>query len=402
MSASTASAAKITCQICGEQCHAIQKHLADAHADWTIERYKREYPDAEVFSEAAKERLRQNAATRAAMAVAGEGPTGTVVALPARAAAPAKKPMHELFGFTDAKGQPVDAALNARKEPIQVTVLGSTGDDDMVPERDPNYVFDIALTKCALMAMELNKPLYFWGYHGTGKTSLVEQICAATHRPWVRIQHTVNTEESHIIGQMAARDGSTFFEPGPLALAMRNGWVYCADEYDVAVPSVTAVYQPVLEPGKPLFIKEAPPEWRVVKPHPNFRIVATGNTNGSGDETGLYQGTQLGNAANYSRFAITEEVGYMAPKVEATIIKAQSQIDMKDAEKLVSYATEIRTAFKSSRIGTTISPRELINAAQLGLVMGSDWKAGLKRAFSNRMSRTDRETAEQLAQRLFG
>jgi cobaltochelatase CobS len=200
---------------------------------------------------------------------------------------------------------------------------------------------------------------------------------------------------------MLARDGSTYFEPGPLALAMKHGWVYCADEYDFAMPAVLAVYQPVLE-GEPLYIKEAPPEWRHIVPHPNFRFVATGNTNGSGDETGLYQGTQLGNAANYSRFAVTEEVGYMAPKIEAAVVAQQSGAAISDAERVVDFANEVREAFKASRISATISPRELIAAAKVGLVKGSDWRTGLKLAFTNRLPRVDKETVEQFAQRVFG
>jgi cobaltochelatase CobS len=184
-------------------------------------------------------------------------------------------------------------------------------------------------------------------------------------------------------------------------MAMRYGWVYCADEYDFAMPSVTAVYQPVLE-GKPLLIKEAPPEWRHVRPHANFRFCATGNTNGCGDESGLYQGTQLGNAANYSRFGVTKEVGYMAPQIEKRVIANQSGVDMADAEKLVEFAKNVRDSFKANRIGSTVSPRELINAAKLGLVRGSDWRGGLQLAFTNRLSRVDREVVEQMAQRIFG
>ena len=202
------------------------------------------------------------------------------------------------------------------------------------------------------------------------------------------------------MGQYVVKDGSTQFQLGPLPTAMLFGYEYCADEYDFAMPSVLSVYQPVLE-GKPLVIKDAPPEFRVIRPHPNFRFVATGNTNGGGDETGLYQGTQIQNAANYSRFSIVEEVGYMEPKIEAAVVAGQSGIDRKDADKLVAFAKEVRDAFKAGRIGATISPRELISSAKLGLVRGSDWRGGLRLGFTNRLSRTDKEVVEQYAQRLF-
>lgn len=382
---------KITCQICGELIHAVQVHLKNDHPDWTVERYRDEFPEAPLLSEKAEKALKARAAT----AKLAPAETGSVISMAARGVV-TRQPMHELFGFGKVK-----AAMNARGEPIMVTVKGSTDYDDMIPPADPNYVYNIDLTKTVLMGLELGMAVYLWGYHGTGKTSALRNVCGITRRPWVRVQHTINTEESHIVGQMLARDGSTYFEPGPLALAMRHGWVYCADEYDFAMPAVLAVYQPVLE-GEPLYIKEAPPEWRHIIPHPDFRFVATGNTNGAGDESGLYQGTQLGNAANYSRFAVTEEVGYMAEKIEAAVVAGQSGADMRDAEKIVGFATEVRNAFKGSRIGATVSPRELIAAAKIGMVKGSDWKAGLKLSFTNRLSRVDKEVVEQFAQRIFG
>ena len=226
-----------------------------------------------------------------------------------------------------------------------------------------------------------------------------------TGRPFIRVQHTVNTEESHILGQMHVNSlnghAVTEFALGPLPLAMLNGWVYCADEYDFALPSVSAVYQPVLE-GHSLIIKEAPAEFRVIKPHANFRFVGTGNTNGGGDETGLYQGTQIHNAANYSRFGITIEVDYAEQKVEAAIIAGQASIRLDDAKKLVAFGVEVRKSFRGALISTVISTRELITAAKLGLVRGGDWRWGLQMAFANRLSRTDREVVDGYAQRVFG
>ncbi|KAA5604347.1 AAA domain-containing protein [Roseospira marina] len=384
---------KILCQVCGAKVHIIKKHLADCHPEWDVARYMREYPDAPLFSSQAEELVRRR---RAEMKTsAAEAIDDTVVAMPTRSR-DTKQKMHELFGFGEVPG-----ALNARGGSIMVTLKGSSSYDDMIPALDPNYVFELDLTKTVLMALELNMATYLWGYHGTGKTSSLRNICAVTRRPWVRVQHTINTEEAHIVGQMLARDGSTYFEPGPLTLAMKYGWVYCADEYDFAMPAVLSVYQPVLE-GEPLYIKEAPAEWRHIEPHPDFRFVATGNTNGCGDETGLYQGTQLGNAANYSRFGVTEEVVYMTADIEAAIVTSQASINIKDANKIVDFANQVREAFKGGRVSSTISPRELINAGRIGLARGSNWRAGLKLAFMNRLSRVDKETIDQFAQRVFG
>jgi len=392
MSESAENDGKITCQIDGARVHTILGHIKDHHPDWTLERYKAEFPGAPLMSEKAKAIAQRKLAERKA------AESGGAITM----SEDTKKPFHEVFSLGE-----VPAAMSKRGTPIMITVRGGLSEkaQALVPDVDENYVFNIELTKTGLMALELNMPAYFWGYHGTGKTTAWEQICARTNTPFMRVQHTINTEEAHIIGQFIVKSGEhgpeTVFNLGPLAIAMKEGYVYCADEYDFAMPSVLSVYQPVLE-GKPLVIKDAPPEFRVIRPHPNFRFVATGNTNGGGDETGLYQGTQLQNAANYSRFGIVEEVGYMEPKIESAIIAGQAKIDRTAAEKLVTFANDVRTAFKGGRVGSTISPRELINAAKLGRVRGSDWKGGLKLAYSGRLSRVDKEVIDQFAQRVFG
>ena len=234
----------------------------------------------------------------------------------------------------------------------------------------------------------------------THNTTLWEQICAKTNRPMIRIQHTGATEESHILGSMAANVDGTYFDPGPLPLAMKYGWIYLADEYDAGFPQSMMVYQPVLE-GKPLVIKEAPAdsEWRVVHPHPNFLIVATGNTNMSGDESGLYQGTNIQNAANAERFGIVEEMPYMPKKQETAVVAAQGGISREDAERLVEFAHKVRDAYNGKKIKATLGPRVLINAAKIAVARASFMK-GLEFAFINRLSTKDREVVTQLAQRI--
>lgn len=378
---------KIICQIDGAETHSIQIHLKQHHPDWTLERYKAEYPDAPLLSAHAKQHLELRKKARAAEEEARE-----------QAGAVAKDALHKVFELGSSK-----AALNARGEPIMISVFNEAPDEiaAYVPDIDRDYIFDIDTLKSFIIGLELNIPMYAWGYHGTGKTTMFEQLAARTGRPFIRVQHTANTEEGHIVGQYVVRDGATVWQNGPLVTAMLYGGIYCADEYDFALPNVTAVYQPVLE-GKPLLIKEAPPEMRVVRPHPNFRVVATGNTNGAGDETGLYQGTQIQNAANYSRFGITVEVGYPAAKVEKAIIVSKASIGVEDASKFIDFAKNVRDAFANGKIGQTISPRELITAARLGRVRGSDWKLGLQLGFANRLSRIDKEVITEYSQRIFG
>lgn len=382
---SLAGEGKIVCKIDGALTHSIQVHLQKSYPDWTIERYQREFPGEPIRSKMADDFLRKKRADE----VEKLKSAGTVTS----------QPMASIFGLPPAK------ATNARGQPIMVTMLPIEEVDEdaraYIPDIDPNYVFNIELTKIVLMAMQMPKTLLLWGYHGTGKTTLAEQVCARTGRPFMRVQHTQNVEESHITGQWAVKDDETVFHLGPLPVAMLGGYTYCADEYDFALPAVSAVYQSVLE-GKALIIKEAPPELRVIRPHKNFRFVATGNTNGGGDESGLYQGTVMQNAANYSRFGITEEVQYPDPKVEAAIVAGQAKIKIEEAGRLVNWATEIRKAFKGGQISSVVSPRELIGAAQLAIARGGDWRGGLRLAFTNRLSRTDKELVDQFSQRIFG
>lgn len=383
---------KVSCQICGELVHSIQQHLRDSHQDVTLDRYREIYPDAELLSSKAKEILARQRGNVERVEMAGAPATVTSIM---GHLAPNKEAMNKLFGLRKSK-----AALSASGNEIMIDSFRRAGDFvDLIPDIDANYIYPIDLLKNVLMGLEENIPVMLWGHAGTGKSTMFEQVCARTNRPYMRIQHTANTEESHIIGQILANASGTYFEPGPLALAMKHGFVYNADEYDFAHASILAVYQPVLE-GKSLVIKEAPVEWRVVKPHKNFRFVATGNTNGSGDETGLYTGTNMGNAANYSRFGITDHVDYMPKRQEAAVIAAQGDIALEDAKLLVEFASKIRDAFDASKMSSTIGPRELIFAAKLGLRKGS-WKRGVELAFINRMGLVDREVALGIAQRVF-
>lgn len=381
---------KIKCELCGAETHAIQIHLKEAHRDVTLAQYQEQFPGAPLMSEFAKARV------AAARAEKEEriAPKHVTEKLPEIS----KKAMAKVFSLGSTK-----SAKRADGGDIMIEVLGSSEWDMQIPDIDDNYIFNIDILKTMLMGIALNIPTYLWGHAGTGKSTIIEQISCRTRRPMIRVQHTGSTEESHIIGQMVAdMESGTKWSPGPLPLAMKYGFIYLADEYDFAYPQVLAVYQAVLE-GKALVIKEAPAdsEWRVVHPHPNFRFFATGNTNGSGDTTGLYQGTNMQNAANYERFGIVEEMPYMSAKQEAAVVAAQAGIALDDAEKLVSFASLVRNAFDARQIRATCGPRVLINAGRIAVAKASFLK-GLHNAFLNRLSPKDKEICLGLAQRILG
>lgn len=397
------AADKIKCEIDGAMVHSIQAHIKGHYAsEWTVERYKETYPEAPLLSDYAMMVIERSKAERekadkekaAAAQVANQGLAPMLQA----AYSVSHQPMHEVFDLGA-----VPAAMGSQGKPIPVAVLSghSTESLSYLVDVDKSYVFNIDLLKKAIVALTLNKPALFWGMHGTGKTTIIQQACARTRRPVMRVQHTINIEEAHVLGQYIVKNGATEFQLGPLPLAMINGWVYIADEYDFAMPSVLSVYQPVLE-GQALVIKDAPPHLRKIVPHPDFRFFATGNTNGCGDETGLYQGTLMQNSANYSRFGITVEVDYMEPEIEENILKSKSRIPAPAAKKIVKFANDVRKLFRDGKISMTISPRELINAAENGIAFGGNWALGVELAFANRMPRVDKKTVQEYMQRIFG
>lgn len=312
-----------------------------------------------------------------------------------------KVAMAELFGLEPKHGL---GSHPKSPQPIMLTVLPPPSDPDvaaLIPEPDPYHVFEPEITKAVMMGLELGMTTYVFGPAGTGKTTLFLEVCARTHRPVMRVQHTETTEEAHIVGQWTVRDGSTHFQLGPLAAAMVMGAAYLADEFDFGMPSVMAVYHPVME-GHPLVIKDAPPELRVIRPHRDFRFLGTGNTNGTGDATGLYQGTRLQNAALYSRWQITEQLGYMDAATEARIVTNRAGVSAATASQLVDFAAAVREGHAAQTIGSTIGPRELISAATIGKLRGGNYRSGLASAFSNRLTAIDKEAVDQVAQRIFG
>lgn len=390
---------KIICAVCGAQTHAILTHLrdfqndaTDPHYGMTVGSYQEKFPGEPVLSEFAKKKIAEK---RAAAPSPVEMTTEAAGTFETPAGSIIKKPLHEVFGLGKVK-----AAMSGRGDAIPISVVHAHSDTELVPTPNDEYVYDIDELKNVIVSLELNIPCYVWGHKGSGKSELFEQVAARTGRPLMRVQHTVNTEESHIVGQWTVKGGETVWENGPLPLAMKHGWVYFADEYDFALPSVLSVYQAVLE-GKALVIKEADGENRIVKPHPNFRFVATGNTNGSGDETGLYQGTNLQNSANYDRFGMVIHKQYMKKAAESQILQNKVGLVKEDADKMVDFAALVREAYDGAKISDVISPRTLIYAAKIGVKRGS-FRQGITLSFINKLTKIDREVVDGLAQRIFG
>lgn len=386
----------IECRLCGVKLHSISQHLKEFHPEITLDEYKAQFPDAPLLSDYAKElisertKIVQKAEQAREIAQQDEEARKSQKGVTYKALA-------KVFDL------PEKVCKNQLGNLIEIGVLDDPEDatsKSLIPAIDDNYIYDPKELKYQLMALELNIPCLVWGDKGSGKTEGIEQICARTNRSFMRVQHTTNTEEVHIVGQWIVKDGETQYQLGSLPLAMINGWVYCADEYDFTPPHVLSVYQSVLE-GKALVIKDAPEQYRIIKPHKNFRFFATGNTNGTGDETGSYAGVLTQNSANYDRFGIVVHKEYLPEKEEIQILTKKTGLRDEEAKLLVGLAGKIRKTYREGKINDTISPRALINASQIGIRLGN-LTEGLKLAFINKLTSVDQEIVTQLAQRVLG
>lgn len=420
---------RITCQICGEATDVVSSHIRsvddEAHQNFIAEAkkaadvqgdenssdpdeakaaksavvkaidalYQEKFPMAPLLSDRAIARLEQRKqaqqqqnSRKAANESSGKSVSDSIE----------ERPMYSVFNLTRSK-----STRDANGNELMVQCMKAGHEFEyLVPEIDHDYVWDMDLLKVIIMGVENKIPAYLWGYAGVGKSTGFEQYCAATNRPMVRVQHTGDTESPHIIGQMLANEKGTYFNPGPLTLAMKHGWFYLADEYDFAFPQVTSVYQPVLE-NKDLFIKEADEEWRMTKAHPNFYMAGTGNTNGAGDESGLFQGTNMQNAANYERYGIVQQVEFMEPKRETRLLAKKLGVDKSHVEPIVRFVNLVRDAHAKSKITNTAGQRVALNIAKNYILTGQYMKA-TNLAFINRLPEACRKTVTEIAQRTFG
>jgi cobaltochelatase CobS len=384
----------IACELCGQSIHAVKVHLSKEHSETDIDpctfaEYRERFPEAKLLSPIAEKKLAERKASASA------------VIEPSQAG---KVSMADLFRLNKVAG-----ATRANGDPIMITVLGQEEADDRIPMYQNDYVYNVDILKTFLMGFEVGRPMYAFGHSGTGKSSIFAQICSATRRTMLRLQHSKNTQEFHIIGQWIVvseiHNGEAIsvmkFQPGPLAMAMRYGYTFLADEFDRAYPSVTSVYNGVLEGnGQPLNIPDAPDEWRIVKPHENFRFVATGNSNGSGDDTGLYQATVQQDAATFERFSIVQEIAHLPAEQEIAVIRSRAKIKAKDAEAIVKFATAVRDRFPMD-VSLNLGSRVLVNIAENGVMKG-DFAKGAALAFTNRLPSDERKAVNDLAQRYFG
>jgi len=282
-----------------------------------------------------------------------------------------------------------------------------TQSSDLVPELDDAYQFDHETTMAILAGFGHNRRVIIQGYHGTGKSTHIEQVASRLNWPCVRVNLDSHISRIDLLGKDAIilRDGKqiTEFREGILPWALQHPCALVFDEYDAGRPDVMFVIQRILEvDGKMTLLDQN----KVIRPHPSFRLFATTNTVGLGDTTGLYHGTQQINQGQMDRWSIVTTLNYLPHDDEVGIITAKvpdwaDEQGQKYINSMVSVADLTRSGFMNGDISTVMSPRTVITWADNARIF-DDVAFAFRVSFLNRCDEMERPVVAEYYQRCFG
>ena len=286
---------------------------------------------------------------------------------------------------------------------IDMTVPAFSEADERVPDLDESYVFDPDTTLAILAGFAFNRRVMVQGYHGTGKSTHIEQVAARLKWPCIRINLDAHISRIDLIGRDAIvlRDGLqvTEFREGLLPWALQTPTALVFDEYDAGRPDVMFVIQRVLETEGKLTLLD---QNRVIRPNKFFRLFATANTVGLGDTSGLYHGTQAINQGQMDRWNIVVGLNYLPQAVETEIVgKKATGIAEKQIADMVKVADLTRQGFINGDISTVMSPRTVITWAQNTAIF-KDPGFAFRLSFLNKCDETERMLVAEYYQRVFG
>ncbi|MEM1105350.1 MAG: cobaltochelatase subunit CobS [Pseudomonadota bacterium] len=284
-----------------------------------------------------------------------------------------------------------------------ISAEGFSKPTEYVPEIDPNYRFDPQTTLAILAGFQHNRRVMVQGYHGTGKSTHIEQVAARLNWPLVRINLDSHVSRIDLVGKDAIvlKDGKqiTEFQEGLLPWALQRPVALVFDEYDAGRPDVMFVIQRVLEASGNLTLLD---QNRVIQPHAQFRLFATTNTVGLGDTTGLYHGTQQLNQGQMDRWSIVTTLNYLEHDAEVDIIAAKATgVDGDTLAKMVTLADLTRNAFMAGDLSTVMSPRTVITWAE-NFAIFSDLGHSFRMTFLNKCDELERPLVAEMYQRCFG
>ena len=283
----------------------------------------------------------------------------------------------------------------------------SVAPSEHVPDLDETYCFDHDTTLAILVALKHNRRLLIQGYHGTGKSTHIEQVTSRLNWPCIRVNLDSHISRIDLIGKDAIvlRDGKqvTEFREGILPWALQSPCALVFDEYDAGRPDVMFVIQRVLEvDGKMTLLDQN----RVIRPHPAFRLMATANTVGLGDTTGLYHGTQQINQGQLDRWNLVATLNYLPREDEEEIVLSKvpdydDERGRKTISAMVSVADMTRAGFMNGDISTVMSPRTVITWAENSRLF-DDIATAFRMTFLNKCDELERPAVAEYYQRCMG
>jgi len=282
----------------------------------------------------------------------------------------------------------------------------STGSEH-VPDIDGAYRFDRDTTLAIVAGFAFNRRVMVQGYHGTGKSTHIEQVAARLNWPCIRVNLDSHVSRIDLIGKDAIvlKDGQqvTEFREGILPWALQHPCALVFDEYDAGRPDVMFVIQRVLEVEGKLTLLD---QNRVIRPHPAFRLFATTNTVGLGDTTGLYHGTQQINQGQMDRWNIVATLNYLEHDAECAIVAAKlpdyrTPEGLETIGRMVSLADLSRQGFMNGDISTVMSPRTVITWAENASIF-NDVAFAFRLTFLNKCDEVERPVLAEYYQRCFG
>jgi len=288
-----------------------------------------------------------------------------------------------------------------------MVVKGYAERTEHVPPVDPDYLFDRNTTIAILAGFAFNRRVMVQGYHGTGKSTHIEQVAARLNWPLVRVNLDSHVSRIDLVGKDAIvlKDGKqiTEFRDGILPWAVQNNVALVFDEYDAGRPDVMFVIQRVLEVSGRLTLLD---QNRVITPHPAFRLFATTNTIGLGDTSGLYHGTQQINQGQMDRWSLVVTLNYLPHDKEAGIVLSkvksyQTAEGKKTVSNMVRLADLTRSAFINGDLSTVMSPRTVITWAENAEIFG-DLGFAFRLTFLNKCDELERPVVAEFYQRVFG
>ena len=280
--------------------------------------------------------------------------------------------------------------------------------DEHVPDVDPDYLFNKEVTLAILAGFKHNRRVMIQGYHGTGKSTHIEQAAARLNWPCIRVNLDSHVSRIDLVGKDAIvlKDGVqvTEFREGILPYALQSNTALVFDEYDAGRPDVMFVIQRVLEVSGKLTLLD---QSKVIRPHPAFRLFATTNTIGLGDTSGLYHGTQQINQGQMDRWSVVATLNYLPHDDEAKIVLSKvksfgkSEAKRKAVSQMVRVADLTRNAFINGDLSTVMSPRTVIMWAENAEIF-NDVGFAFRLTFLNKCDELERPMVAEFYQRCFG